>query len=175
MLMNKNIPYYLIAIGLFVLLKFWIGTFDNDQLQFLLRPTDMIFGLLTGSHSVYSSESGFFYEKFNILIDKSCSGYNFLLLCFIMLYFQIIKYEKQLKYKFLLLFVSLFIAYILTLLINSSRIIISVFIQNGKFDLFNFEPHIIHESIGVLTYLIFLVITYFLTNKILEKKYAKST
>ncbi len=173
--MNKNTPYYLIAIGLFVLLKFWIGTFENDKLIFLLKPTDKIFELVTGTHSEYNSESGFYYGKFNIVIDKSCSGYNFLLLCFVMLYFQIIKYAKQFKFKLLLLFGSLSIAYVLTILINSSRIIISVVFQNAKFDFLNLEPHIIHESIGVITYLSFLLITYFLTEKILNKKYAQLT
>lgn len=173
--MNKNTPYYLIAIGLFILLKFWMGTFDNDQLQFLLKPTDKVFGLVTGTHSDYSSDNGFFYYKFNILIDKSCSGYNFLLLCFVMLYFQIIRFANQPGFKLLLLVSCLGIAYILTILINSSRIIISVVQQNAKVDFLTLEPHIIHESIGVVTYLLFLLITYFLTDKILNKKYAQLT
>jgi len=173
--MNKNTLYYLIAIGLFVLLKFWIGTFDNDQLQFLLKLTDKVFGLVTGIHSDYNSESGYFYDKFNILIDKSCSGYNFLLLCFVMLYFQVIRFSKQTRFKLLLLPVSLGFAYTLTILINSSRILISAVLQNAKFDFLTFEPHIIHESIGVVTYLSFLLITYFLTDKILYKKYAQLT
>ncbi len=173
--MTKNTPYYLIAIGLFVLLKFWIGTFDNDQLQFLLKPTDKVFGLVTGTHSDYNSESGYFYDKFNILIDKSCSGYNFLLLCFVMLYFQVIRFTKQIRFKLLLLPISLGFAYTLTILINSSRILISAVLQNAKFNFLTFEPHIIHESIGVVTYLSFLLITYFLTDKILNKKYAQLT
>jgi exosortase K len=173
--MNKNIPYYLIAIGLFVLLKFWIGTFDNNQLIFLLIPTDKIFELVTGTQSEYNSEIGFFYDKLNIVIDKSCSGYNFLLLCFVMLYFQLVKYAKQFKFKLVLLFGSLSIAYFLTILINSSRIIISVVFQNVKFDFWDFEPHILHESIGVLTYLSFLLITYYSTEKILNKRYAQLT
>jgi hypothetical protein len=38
--MNKNLGYYLFAIGVFVLLKFWFGTFENDKLTFLLKPTN---------------------------------------------------------------------------------------------------------------------------------------
>ncbi len=170
--MNKNTLYYLIAIGLFILLKIWIGTFDNDQLQFLLKPTDKVFGLVTGTISDYNSESGYFYDKLNVVIDNSCSGYNFLLLCFVMLYFQVVRFAKQIKFKLLLLPASLCFAYILTIFINSSRIIISVVIQNAKFDFLTLEPHIIHESIGVVTYLSFLLITYFLTDRILNKKYA---
>ena len=90
--MNKNTLYYLIAIGLFVLLKFWIGTFDNDQLQFLLKLTDKVFGLVTGIHSDYNSESGYFYDKFNILIDKSCSGYNFRITSYNVCYTKLLRY-----------------------------------------------------------------------------------
>jgi hypothetical protein len=40
---------------------------------------------LTGSHSVYISDKGYYHDNLNILIEKSCSGFNFLLLCFCML------------------------------------------------------------------------------------------
>lgn len=170
--MNKNITYHLIALGIFVLLKFWMGTFNNDQLTFLLKPTKYVFELVTGSQSVYSAESGYFYNAFNIVIDKSCSGYNFLLLCFVMLYFQMLKYAKQQKIKLLLLIASFIGAYLLTILINSSRIIISVLLQDSPIESVGVEPHIIHESIGVVTYLSFLLITYFLTDNLLKKKYA---
>lgn len=92
-----------------------------------------------------------------------------------MLYFQVIRFVKQIKFKLLLLPISLSITYILTILINSSRIIISIVLQNSKLYILNFKPHIIHEAIGVVTYLSFLLITYFLTEKILNKNYAKLT
>lgn len=173
--MNKNTPYYLVAIAIFTLLKFWLGTFDNDKLVFLLKPTDKIFELATGVKSYYTTENGYYYDKFNIVIDKSCSGYNFLLLCFIMLYFQVIKYTEKAKYKLLLLPIGLSIAYVLTIFINSSRILISVVIQQATVDFLNFDPGIIHEAIGVVTYLSFLLITYLITEKILNKKYAQLT
>ncbi len=170
--MNKNLGYYLFAIGVFVLLKFWFGTFENDKLTFLLKPTNAIIELVTGTSAEYSSESGFYYHNFNFVIDKSCSGYNFLLLCFLMLYFQIIRYVKRHKYKFLLSFGCFALAYVLTILINSSRILISVVFQNASFAALNIDPGIIHESIGVVTYLSFLLITYVVIEKILNKKYA---
>ena len=99
MQINKNIPYYLVAVGLFILLKFGYTVADNNDLAFLLKPTNKLVGVLTGSHSVYLANNGYYYEKLNILIEKSCSGFNFWLLCFLLFTYLLIKYLDKPLHK----------------------------------------------------------------------------
>lgn len=171
----RNNTYYLAAIALFILLKFWMGTFDNNQMIFLLGPVNQIFGFIAGSDSIYSATNGFYHEGFNIVIDKSCSGYNFLLLCFLLLYFLVVKYMKRESMKWMMLPGALGLAFILTVFINASRILISSAIQQKLLTYLELDSGIIHESIGVVTNLSFLIIIYLVVEKLLIRKYAKLT
>lgn len=167
---NKNIPYYLIAAGLFVLLKFGYTLADNNDLTFLLKPTDKLVGLLTGSKSVYLSESGYLHEHLNIIIDKSCSGFNFWVLCFLLFTYLIVKHHNQPIHKFLSVPIALMGAYLLTLFVNTSRIFASIVVQNQARSFFLNQQQIVHEAIGIITNLTFLILAYLLVDKILTHK-----
>lgn len=169
---NKNIPFYLTTIGLFILLKFGYTLADNDNLIFLLKPTDKIVGLLTGSHSVYLSDKGYYHDNLNILIEKSCSGFNFMLLCFCMLTFLFLKYANKTILNFLSIPVALFASYLLTIFVNGSRIFVSIIMQQQANNFSPNRPHLIlHEIVGVITNLTFLIIIYIVSEKFLTYKY----
>jgi exosortase K len=166
----NNIPYYLTAIGIFILFKFGYSYADNDNLIFLLKPTDKLVGLLTGSNSVYISDKGYFYNQLNIVIDKSCAGFNFWVLSFLMLTFLGLKYFDSNKKKLLTILLSLIGAYLLTVFVNTSRIFASIVTQNQMSDIFVNQKLIIHETIGIVTNLSFLILTYFIIDRILIKR-----
>ncbi len=169
---NKNISFYLTTIGLFILLKFGYTLADNDNLIFLLKPTDKIVGLLTGSHSVYFSDKGYYLDNLNILIEKSCSGFNFLLLCFCMLTFLFLKYANKTIFKFLSIPAALIASYLLTIFVNASRIFVSIIMQQQANNFLPDRPHLIlHEIVGVITNLTFLILIYIVSEKILTNKY----
>lgn len=167
---NKNIPYYLTAIGLFILLKFAFTLANNNDLTFLLKPTDILVGLLTGSHSVYLADSGFYHDKLNILIDKSCSGFNFWILSFLTFTYLIVKYPNKPLHKILTIPIALFGAYLLTILVNTSRIFASIIVQIQTKNIFANQQHLIHEAVGIITNLTFLVLFYYLIEKFLIHK-----
>jgi exosortase K len=164
---NKNIPYYLTAAGLFILLKFGFTLAGNNNLTFLLKPTDQFVGLLTGSHSVYIAENGYYHDKLNILIDKSCSGFNFGILCFLLFTYLAVKYFDKTSYKILTIPAALLGAYLLTICVNTSRIFASIVVQNQTKNVLPDEQHLIHEAIGILTNLSFLILAYLLIEKLL--------
>jgi exosortase K len=167
---NKNIPYYASVILLFLLLKFGFTVADNNDLTFLLKPTDKLVGLLTGSGSVYSADCGFYHEKLNILIDKSCSGYNFWILSFLLFAYVAIKNFNKPMPKILCIPFALVGAYLLTIFVNTSRIFVSIIVQAHTDLIFNKQQHIIHEAIGIITNLTFLVLAYILIEKFLKNK-----
>ena len=173
-MMNRNIPYYLTAVGLFVLLKVGFTFADNNDLTFLLKPTDILVGLLTGSQSVFIAEDGFFHEKMNIVIDKSCSGFNFWILNFLVFTYLGLKYFDKHLHKILTIPTALFCACLLTVFANVSRIFASIIVHNQTATIFPNQQYLIHESVGIIIYFTFLVLTYYLIDKFLErKKYAK--
>ncbi len=167
---KKNTPYYLTAVGIFILLKFGFTLSNNNDLTFLLKPTDELVGFLTGSQSVYLSESGYFHEHLNIIIDKSCSGFNFWILNFLLFTYLTVQYFDKTLSKILTVPIALMGAYLLTIFVNTSRIFASIVVQAQTKSLFLNQQHIVHEAIGVITNLTFLILTYVLIDKILTHK-----
>lgn len=165
MIKNNNIPYYLVVIILFILFKFGFRLATNNSLLLLLKPTDYLVGILIGSKSVYFANSGYYHNQLNFLIDKSCSGFNFMLLSFLMLTLLGLKHFDSNVKKVITIPVAIITAYLLTIFANTSRIFSSIVVQNHTNNsLVNYQ-NIIHESIGITIYLTFLVLTYFLVDK----------
>jgi exosortase K len=167
---NKNIPYYLAAVGLFILLKFGYTLAENNDLTFLIKPTDKLVGLLTSSHSVYLSESGYFHEHLNIIIDKSCSGFNFWALCFLLFTYLTVRHFNRTLNKILTIPIALILAYLLTIFVNTSRIFASIVVQTQTKNILLNHQHILHEAIGIITNLTFLILAYVLIEKLLIHK-----
>lgn len=170
MIVNKNIPFYTTAFILFIVLKVGYRYAGTEALDFLLNPTNKIVGLLTGLPSTYTQNSGYFYEQLNVVIDKSCSGYNFGLLCFLMLTFLLLKHTATTLQKVSALCFSIIGAYILTIAVNSARIFASITIQSQDVSFLNIDPKLIHQAIGITTNLTFLVLIYLLIERVLTHK-----
>ncbi len=171
---NKNIPYYLVAIGLFILLKVGFSFADNNAL--ILNPTDKLVGFVNGSQSVYLADLGFYHEKMNIVIEKSCSGFNFLILSFLLFVYLGLKYLDKRSHKNLAIPVALLCAYCFTVFVNASRIIASIVVRNQTVGIFPEKQSLIHEIVGITTNFSFLVVAYYLSEKFLiHRKYAKLT
>ena len=174
--MNKNIPYYLAAAVLFIMLKFAFAAAGNEDLVFLLGPVDKLAGWLTGSRSAFFPELGFYHEALNVRIDKSCSGFNFLVLCFMCFSYLTVKYFEKPLHKILAIGASLGGSYLLTIFVNTSRIFVSIVVQNQSVNIFSYHRHLVHETVGIIINLSFLVLAYYLTEKYFENRgrYAKS-
>lgn len=134
----------------------------SEDLAFLLYPTSNLVSFLTGFKSVYIEQNGYFFQGLNILIDKSCSGFNFWLICFFMLSFLTINFFKN---KLLAILISLVSGYLFSVLVNSSRIFTLIILQNQNSSFTN--NSIIHESVGVITNLTFLILIYLIVEKTL--------
>jgi exosortase K len=168
MKLDKNLPYYFSGILIFLAFKFSYTVAGNDNLYFLLKPTDGIVSLVSGSQSSFGIEQGFFHPSLHIIIDKSCSGFNFWILCFIMSLFTSFQYLNTRGWKVASFGICLVASYLLTILVNSSRILISVF-------LLRVDPEIMtryswmHEAQGTFIYFSFLVLFYFMINRLYSK------
>jgi len=165
---SKNTFYYVSALIIFITAKFGYSFANNDMITFLIKPTNHVVSFLVNRTPIYNSEIGFYYQNLNIAIDKSCSGFNFWMLLFLLLLFSTLKFVESYKIKVLLFPVTLLISYLLTLFVNTSRIVISIFIEKNT----SLNYHWLHQAEGVFIYLSFLIIFYlslnYLQNKIIK-------
>lgn len=154
------IPYYIIAFALFILLKFIYASANNNDVFFLTKPLDSIISFVLDSESTYYQNTGFYHKAMHITIDKSCSGFNFLLLAFLITYFSSLKILKSNVLKIIGIPLALFMAYVFTLFVNASRILTSILIQNKT----NLNYSWLHEAQGTFIYVSFLIILYLFIN-----------
>ncbi len=166
-MITKNIYYYLSAAALFILLKFGFASVGTESLSVLLAPVNKMVELVTGSNAFYLQGTGYSHQKLNIIIDKSCSGYNFFLLTFLMLTIHAVPFFSRTIHKLAVLPFSLLIAYVLTLFVNTTRIVASIYFQKQLTNVLPLSPSVIHESIGVISNLSFLIAIYYFTDKLL--------
>lgn len=158
------------AIGLFIGLKYLYTLADNDALLFLLKPTNALVAAITNSTAVYSSDAGFFHQKLDIVINKSCSGFNYWILGFIMSIFMALQYPTARGHKISLFPVTLALAYLLTLFVNTSRILVATYFLPGLSARYAW----IHQAQGVFIYLSFLILFYLIFNHSLTTLFRKN-
>ena len=154
----------MLAFILFLLMKAAYSTAEVHHLTFLLAPTDEIIASFTGTHSTFIPDQGFFNESLNILINKSCSGFNFWSICFLMSYCLLAKPNYPRLRNVCLLPVVLGATYLFTVLVNSTRILFSVFLHSTNSRLLALDSPWSHQAEGVFIYLSYLIIAYLSIN-----------
>jgi exosortase K len=107
----------------------------------------------------------------NIVIEKSCSGFNFWVLCFLLFAYLGLKYFDKHFHKILTIPTALLGAYLLAVFANASRIVASLVMRNQTVGIFSGKQPMIHEIVGITTYFSFLVLVYFFIEKFLKHKY----
>jgi exosortase K len=161
------------AASVFLLLKFLFTLAGNDEVRFLLLPTSTLVELGTGITAIYSSEAGYFFSEMNVLIDKGCSGFNYWLIASAMLLFLFWRYTSRRQQQFLMIPLSFCVSYFITIFVNSARILSAIMIERLTHPhtavLANIiSPPVLHESIGILTNLSFLILTYIVAEQLLN-------
>lgn len=162
---NRNFIYGALAILMFIILKFWYANSTNSEVFFLLKPTDFFINIITSSTSIFKQDIGFFNETLNIIINKSCSGFNFLMIAFLMLIFLALKSKNLSKFTVLIIPISLLISYLFTVFVNTTRILFSIYMNHYVGNKFSW----MHQTEGTFVYMSFLIILYLLVNQFLTK------
>lgn len=166
--MKKNSILIVSCIIIFLTSKLWFRGAENSDLLFLLAPTNWIVELFIASKSVFDSNIGYHFASSHFFIDKSCSGFNFLLISFLMITYALARIDR-LK-LFFILPLSITIAYLITILANASRIICYLVLQKQNItNLLDPDNEWLHRAEGVLVYLSFLIISYLVLNYIIVK------
>lgn len=153
-----------------MLMKIGYTFLGVHELNFLLRPVASVVGLITGSPVVHLPGKGYLLPQAGILIDRSCSGMHFWIVCFVVLMMPALKHRLSAGRSLLFLFGTLAGSYVLTIFANSARIRFAVFSQQAGDLMLGVRPHHrIHEASGVLVYLFFLILFYLAVDYLLNK------
>lgn len=166
--MKRDYIHYLAVFSIFILLRWAYAKSSLEDLSFILAPTNAIVETLVGSKAVFIEDEGYWYPTLNILIEKSCSGVNYSLICFLMLACLVLKYSRNPIAKGVAIGASLGIAYLLSLLVNGIRIYNSIWVLNVDFP--PVQHPMFHEAVGIANNLTFLIIIYLLTERILSNQ-----
>ncbi len=164
-----NIVIYLIIALISGGLGFVYRYGDLSLLSFILRPVTFIIELFLGTKFSYHDNLGFVNEVYKVNIGRDCSGINFLIITLLMLTFSFISKIKGGVRKFTSLLIIIVASYGITIFANASRIIGAILIMDIPIFLETRYEGLLHQSIGVVVYFIYLLGTYILASKILEK------
>jgi len=159
MLSSTRFCFYAAIAGVFILLKLAYLHLDSPALQFLLAPTNVLVGTALNSPSYFSATSGYVHEALHFTIEKSCSGYNFWLMCWVLLAVEWGRHKSGSWRSVGALLALLFLSYGLTVLVNAARILTAVQVR-AILPADSQSLWWLHETEGVLIYLFFLVIIY---------------
>ncbi|WP_339608084.1 exosortase K [uncultured Roseivirga sp.] len=143
-----------------VYMKFWYSQSTVENLFFILKPINQLVQLAIGSSSIRMADGSYYYSEIDVLIDKSCSGFNFLIICWGSLSSLFYRSHKSIKVNILSLFKALGLAYLLTIFTNTSRVIISIHLLRFSEMATWLASSWFHEALGSFIYLTSLLLTY---------------
>ncbi|MFA0963804.1 exosortase K [Roseivirga sp. BDSF3-8] len=159
-----------VATLIFLGLKLLFRQADTAFFQFLLAPVNFLVCLLSDSNSVYMPEQGYYHAFYGFMIDKSCSGYNLMLLCYLMLTYLLLRYTKRAHWVLTAVPITLALAYVFTILVNASRILMSMTFEPAMVRRVALDEVILHEGMGIATHITFLVLLYIISETFLRRK-----
>lgn len=173
----KSLFLFITVVLTYVVLKFLFKGVGTDEILFLLKPVNNIFEMLTGSPSIYLKGEGYFHPQLDIIINKSCAGYNFWLLCFMMLTFLLLQKVKRSQIFVVSIPLLLIFSYLITIVVNVSRMVFIIKFKGIAQKIEIIEGDLLHEMQGAFVYLFFLVVIYLSADAIIQNfnnRYEKS-
>ena len=152
MTFKSNLIFNLLAISPALLFKWVQRGWGSDELRFLLYPVQWLVAIFTGQSSVYLPGEGYQFTGF--IIERSCAGVNFLVICWCTLAYLSIQNRQAWPTKIKALLGSIPLCYGLCILANTFRILSSLVLQR----LPGLHGPNVHEALGVVVYLSVLLL-----------------
>lgn len=168
---TSSVPTRILAgvliLGLACLLKLAFGHADANRLAWLLRPTAALVELCSGLRFLSCGEEGYLNYELNILIAPACSGVNFLLIAATMAGLMGFLRLRSATDQLLFALAMAPCAYLATLLVNTSRILLAIFLYQADISSAWLTWPRIHRIEGVVVYYLFLCLFSWLVSTLL--------
>lgn len=162
----KNWMYYSIGLIICFGLKYYYSKAGSDELEWILAPTAWWVKVLSGVPFERDPHLGFVNHALQFIIAPSCSGINFMIITFSTLLFSFLHRMGTVMGRLLWLAISLGLAYVLTVLVNGFRIILSIWFLG--LDIYNgwITPERVHMLEGTVIYFVSLFVIYSIAGEI---------
>ncbi len=162
---KKNFSFILLVVLIFLAGKYFYSLSTLDDVLFLVKPTTILVEGLLGVPSTFMANEGFYFSQYQIIINRSCSGFNLALIIFLM--FTVIIYRRgyPLGLKMALLPMALLSGFASTVLINGFRIFSLTVLKKWEYTYPILQTHIFHEGMSILINLCYLITLYILVDK----------
>ncbi len=182
MIMPSVINKKTICIGATMLTAFALKLFypaaSTEDLKLFVQPTAAIISIVNHQAFTYT-QAGFYFPEVNVLIDKSCSGFNFFIIA-LCVFASIVPYNYLTKRQCAVMMSSLMmsslmmsslivITYAVTICVNTSRIVIAMFMLKLEPSMPWITQPWVHEAEGALVYLFALLGAYLIVTHYLNK------
>jgi exosortase K len=141
-------------------LKYHYSRSHADDLDWMLAPTSYLVHMLSGTSFEKVERTGYVDHDSGIIIAPSCSGINFMIIVFCLSIYIGLKKAVNIYSSFKWILLSFTISYSCTVIINTFRILLSIYsFKTGVLQVW-FSWETIHLLEGVLVYFVFLLIYY---------------
>lgn len=148
-------------------LKYHYSIATAGELRWILEPTRLLVETVTSRTFRFEPYAGYLSDDRSFLIAASCAGVNFLIIAFVMLNGGLLLRERKLTWKHIGL--SLPVAYLATLVANTVRITVALQMQTYDVRIGSFSEEEIHRLEGIVVYFGFLLVLFFVTEKIASR------
>jgi exosortase K len=125
--------FYAISFIIAFALKYHYSKANSDNLDWVLAPTAWWVQILCGIPFEKERNVGYVNHDNQFIIAPACAGINFMIIAFSTLIFSFIHHMSTVKSRLLWMVACLGIVYPYTILVNSLRIIPSIFLLNWIF------------------------------------------
>jgi exosortase K len=166
-ILHKGVCYLLvlfIAVGL----KYFYSRAASEDLVWILSPTASIVECLSGAHFEKELNIGYVSTCRGIAIVPACAGLNFMIAAFCMAAFWLLHSMKRRSVLPLCIIAAMAAAYLVTVAVNSVRIVISMYLYKANIYTPLITPERVHRIEGVVIYVVFLSLFYLAVRKITE-------
>jgi exosortase K len=144
-------------------LKAFYSSATADDLLWILTPTTVLVQLLSGRSFEFESYTGYMSSDHRFVIAVPCAGVNFLITAFLMLALRRLWRERFQAVSWFFLPVTMTLAYVATLLANTTRIWFALEMQAGSAWLTWLTHNQLHRLEGIVIYFLFLMLLFLLT------------
>jgi len=147
-------------------LKLYYSTASVNDLRWILAPTALLTELVTGDSFEFESFAGYINTDHTFLIAGSCSGVNFLITSFLMLALAKLWRDRSWHVSWRFIPIAALTAYVVTIIANTVRISAAIQLNDSPSMHAWFDPEQLHRLEGILVYFGFLLLLFFVSERL---------
>ena len=147
-------------------LKFYYSNATADELRWILAPTTRLVELLSDRSFAFESYTGYLSSDHRFVIAVPCAGVNFLITAFLMLSLRRLWRDRLQGVSWTFLPISAALAYVATLIANTTRICVALEIQRRSLEVNGLSGNLLHRLEGIVVYFGFLLLLFMLSERL---------